>query len=256
MNAALAIARHELARLFASPLAWTLLAITQLLAGLLFALSLTDIRLNPQSLSEYDGVSAVVGGGLFRFVTLVLLLVVPLLTMRAFAEERKTGNLELMLAAPVTLTALVAGKFAGLMGYLTLMIALIALMPASLLPATPLDIGLLASGLIGLWLVAAAFTAVGLFISALTREPTLAAVATLGALLALWLLYAVSTMDWQPVILGTPLSLANGAGALSLIGHHDALLRGVFSSADVLYFLIFSACFLALTVVRLDMDRH
>ena len=70
--------------------------------------------------------------------------------------------------------ALVLGKFAGTMGYLTVMWALIGLMPLSLLTSTPLDVGLLAAGLLGLWLVMAAFTAVGVFISALTREPTLA----------------------------------------------------------------------------------
>ncbi|GAB3674918.1 ABC transporter permease [Salinisphaera aquimarina] len=255
MSAMLAIARHEMARLFVSPLAWTLLAVTQLLTGVLFAMSITNISLNPRSLGAYDGVSEMVGGGLLRFATVVLLLVVPLLTMRVFAEERKSGSLELLLAAPVSLSALVMGKFAGLMGYLTLMLVLIALMPLSLRLATPLDLGLLASGLIGLWLVMAAFTAIGVFVSSLTREPTLAAVATLGALLLLWLFYAVSTMDWQPVIFGETLPLAAAARALSLIGHHDALLRGVFSSADLLYFVIFTLCFLALTVVRLDMDR-
>lgn len=256
MKTTLAIARHELTRLFASPLAWTLLAISQLLTGLLFGLSLADISLNPQRVGDYDGVSAIVGGGVFRFATVVLLLVVPLLTMRAFAEERKTGNLDLMLASPASLSAIVVGKFAGLMGYLSLLFALIALMPLSLAAFTPLDIGLLLSGMIGLWLVMACFCALGLFVSALTREPTLAAVATLGALLALWLCYALSTLDWAPVVLGTALPLADAARALSLIGHHDALLRGVFSSADLLYFVIFTLTFLALTGVRLDMDRH
>lgn len=255
MSTTLAIARHELSRLFVSPLAWTLLGLTQLLTGVLFALSLSDISLNPQRLGDYDGVSELVGAGLFRFATLVLLLVVPLLTMRLFAEERKNGSLELLLAAPVPLTGVVIGKFMGVMGYLTLMLILIAAMPLSLLAYTPLDIGLLASGLIGLWLIMAAFTAIGLFISALTREPTLAAVITLGALLLLWLLYAVSTMNWQPVILGHTVALAEPARALSLIGHHDALLRGIFSSADLLYFVIFSACFLALTVIQLDRER-
>lgn len=256
MSATLAIARHEWSRLFVSPLAWTLLAITQLITGLLFALSLTDISLNPQRLSAYDGVSELVGAGLFRFATVVLLLVVPLLTMRVFAEERKSGSLELMLAAPAGPGALVVGKFAGVMGYLTVMLGLIAFMPLSLRLATPLDLGLLAAGLIGLWLVMAAFTAVGVFISALTREPTLAAIGTLGALLLLWLVYALSTLDWQPVVFNTTLPLGAAARAVSLIGHHDALLRGVFASSDILYFVIFTACFLALTVVRIDMERH
>lgn len=256
MTPTFAIARHEFARLFVSPLAWILLAVTQLLTGLLFALSLTDISLDPQHLGPYDGVSEVVGAGLFRFAIVMLLLIVPLLTMRMFAEERKTGTLELLLAAPAPLTALVLGKFCGLMGYLSLMLVLIALMPLSLCAFTPLDTGLLAAGLVGLWLVMAAFAAIGLFISALTREPTLAAAATLGTLLLFWLLYAVATLDWQPTIFGSTLSVGDAARAISPLGHDQALLRGVFSSADVLYFLIVASCFLALTVVRLDMERH
>lgn len=256
MNITLAIARHELLRLFVSPLAWILLAIAQLLSGLLFVMSLTDITLNPQHLNAYDGVSELVGAGLFRFVTLILLLVVPLLTMRAFAEERKTGSLELLLAAPASATAIVAGKFVGLMSYLSLMWLLTALMPLSLSFFTPLDLGVISSGLIGLWLVMASFVAIGVFASALTREPTLAAITSLGALLVLWLLYAVSSIDWQPNVLGHALDVGDIARQLSLISHHNALLRGVFSSADVLYFLIFILAFLALTVVRLDADRQ
>jgi ABC-2 type transport system permease protein len=250
-----AIARHELTRLFVSPLAWTLLAITQFLTALLFVMSLTDITLNPQHLNAYDGVSELVGAGMLRFVTLVLLLVVPLLTMRMFAEERKTGSIELLLAAPVTPSAIVLGKFVGLMGYLSLMLVLIAAMPLSLWLFTPLDMGVIASGLIGLWLVMAGFVAIGLFASALTREPTLAAISSLGALLALWLLYALSAIDWQPVLFGTPIKVGDFARHLSLISHDNALLHGMFSSADVLYFLIFVIAFLALTVVRIDADR-
>lgn len=256
MNCMLPIARHELSRLFISPLAWLLLAITQFLTGLLFVMSLTDITLNPQHLNAYDGVSELVGAGLFRFVTLVLLLVVPMLTMRAFAEERKTGSLELLLAAPASGTSIVLGKFIGLMGYLSLMLILTAAMPLSLAFFTPLDLGVIASGLIGLWLVMAAFVAIGVFASALTREPTLAAITTLGALLFLWLLYAVSSIDWQPSLFGHPLDIGDIARQISLISHHNALLRGIFSSADVLYFVIFILAFLAMTVVRLDADRH
>ncbi|HET7313770.1 ABC transporter permease, partial [Salinisphaera sp.] len=141
MSAAPAIARHETARLFASPLAWVLLGFTQLLVGVLFMMSLTDISLNPRHLNAYDGVSEMVGAGMFRFATLILLLVVPLLTMRAFAEERKTGTLELLLAAPASATELVLGKFAGVMIYLTLSWALIGALPATLSAFTPLDWG-------------------------------------------------------------------------------------------------------------------
>lgn len=256
MSGALAVARHESTRLFASPLAWVLLGFTQLLAGVLFVMSLTDISLNPQHLDAYDGVSEAVGAGLFRFVTLILLLVVPLLTMRAFAEERKTGTLELLLAAPTSATELVLGKFMGVMSYLTLSWVLIGALPITLIAFTPLDWGVIAAGLIGLWLVMAAFAAIGLFASAMTREPTLAAVISLAALMLLWLIYAVASIDWHPSLFGQTLDIGRIAGGISPIGHDDALLRGLVGSADVLYFVIFVVAFLALAAVRLDADRR
>ncbi|WP_423821593.1 ABC transporter permease [Salinisphaera sp. SPP-AMP-43] len=251
-----AIARLECARLFASPLAWVLLGATQLLAGLLFVMSLTDVALNPDHLNAYDGVSELVGAGLFRFVTLILLLVVPLLTMRAFAEERKTGTLELLLAAPASATEIVLGKFIGVMLYLSLSWALIALMPLTLLIFTPLDLGVIAAGLIGLWLVMASFAAIGVFASALTHEPTLAAVLSLAGLMLLWLIYAVASLDWQPTLWGWSIALGSLARGVSPIGHADTLLRGIVASGDIAYFLIFVAAFLGLAVVRVDADRR
>lgn len=253
---ALYIAAHELRRLFVSPLAWTVLAVVQLLLGLLFAMSLADLMLNPQRINEYAGVSEVVGAGLYRFATVVLLLVVPLLTMRSFAEERKNGSLDLLTAAPVSLTAMVLGKFLGVLGFLTVMLVLIAAMPYSLLVGAPLDVGMLAAGTLGLWLMMAAFAAAGIFISSLTREPTIAAIGGFGLLLGIWLLHAVSFFEWQPVVLGQVLPLADAARTLSLIAHYDNLLRGVFDTADVLYYVVFCGLFLALTVQRLDMERQ
>lgn len=250
------IAGHELRRLFVSPLAWTVLAVVQLLLGLLFAMSLADLMLNPSRIDEYAGVAEVIGTSLYRFASIVLLLVIPLLTMRSFAEERKNGSLDLLTAAPVSLTTVVLGKFLGVMGFLTLMLALIAAMPYSLILGTPLDTGLLAAGALGLWLMMAAFTAIGVFVSSLTREPAIAAVGAFGLLLAVWLLHAVSFFEWQPVVFGQTLPLAEAARALSLIGHYDALLHGVFDTANVLYYVVFCGLFLALTVQRLNMERQ
>lgn len=250
------IAGNELRRLFVSPLAWTILAIVQLLLALLFAMTLADLMMNPQRVNEYAGVSEVVGTGLYRFATIVLLLVIPLLTMRSFAEERKNGSLDLLTVAPVSLTSLVLGKFFGVVGFLTVMLALIALMPYSLILGTPLDLGMLTAGTLGLWLMMAAFAATGIFISALTREPTIAAIGSFGVLLGIWLLHAVSFFEWQPMILGYQLPLADVARQLSLIGHYDDLLYGIFDTADVLYYVIFCGLFLALTVQRLDMERQ
>ncbi|RJS93982.1 ABC transporter permease [Salinisphaera sp. Q1T1-3] len=255
MSGLLAIARHEITRLFVSPLAWTIAAAATLLSGLLFTMALADIVNNPQRLAADDGVTALTAAGLFRFVTLLLLLIVPVLTMRGFAEERKTGTLELLSAAPISTTALVLGKFIGVMTHLTLIWALVAAMPLTLGLFTPLDPGMLAAGLIGLWLVMAAFAAIGLLASSLTREPPLAAVYTLAVLLLAWLAYAVSAVDWQPRLFGQTLDLGHLIRGASPIGHDDALLRGLFSSADVAYFVILTSVCLALTVTRLTAER-
>lgn len=251
----LTIARNEFARLFVSPLAWIILAVVQLLLGLLFATTVANLMQNPQLISEYSGVSEVVGVGLFRFATVVLLVVIPLITMRSFAEERKTGSLDLLLASPTSLAGLVLGKFLGVLGFLTIMLALIAIMPFSLLMGTPLDTGMLAAGVLGLWLMMASFAAAGTFISSLTHEPTIAAIGSFGLLLAIWMLHAVSFFGWQPDVLGVTVQVDDIARRLSLIGHYQHLLYGIFDSGDVGYYIIFIGLFLALTVQRLDMER-
>jgi ABC-2 type transport system permease protein len=188
-----------------------------------------------------------VGSGLYGSATIILLLVIPLMTMRLFAEERKNSTLTLLFSAPVTLIEIVLGKFLGVMVFVLAMIGLLALMPASLLPAVNLDLGRLAAGLLGLLLITMAFAACGLFISSLTREPTIAAIGSFGALLLIRLLKMPASFD-------SP--LAPVFDYLSLISHYQDLITGLFDSSDVVYYLLFTALFLWLTVLRLDIERN
>jgi ABC-2 type transport system permease protein len=246
MSAVLTIARTEARRIFVSPLAWAVLAVMQLILGFVFVLLLRDYAMNGAAADQYTGVADYMGGGLYGFATILLLLVMPLLTMRLFSEERKSGSLTLLLAAPVTLTELVVGKFLGLAVFMLAALALLALMPLTLLVGTHLDLGRIAAGLLGLGLLMAAFGAAGLFISTLTKEPTIAAVASFGLLLLVWLLQSLGTQ---------PIPFAEAIGYLSLIPHFESLRRGVFNSADVVYYLLFIAFFLWLAVLRLDLER-
>src|SRR3546814_20038973 len=109
----------------------------------------------------------------------------PLMTMRLFAEERKTGAITLLFSAPVSLTEIVLGKFLGVLGFIAVVIVLMALMPLSLAWSTNMDWGRVAAGLLGLFLLMMSFGAVGLFVSSCTREPTIAAVGSFGLLLVL-----------------------------------------------------------------------
>jgi ABC-2 type transport system permease protein len=171
----------------------------------------------------------------------------PLLTMRLFSEERKSGTLTLLLSSPASLIEIVFGKFLGLVGFMLALIVLLALMPLSLLPGTALDLGRIAAGLLGLFLMMLAFGAAGLFVSSLTREPTIAAVGGFGLLLLVWLTQILAYQE---------IPFAEVFGYLSLIGHFDDLRRGIFDTGDVVYYLLFTTFFLWLTVQRLDLERN
>ncbi|WP_022976761.1 ABC transporter permease [Nevskia ramosa] len=241
------IARTEARRIFVSPLAWTVLAVLQSILGVVFLLLILDYAQNPRGPESSVGLSDYIGGGLYSFATLVLLLVMPLLTMRLFAEERKNGSLTLLLASPVSLIEIVLGKFLGLFAFIAATILLLAAMPLMLLVGSNLDLGRIAAGLLGLSLMMMALGAAGLYVSTLTREPTIAAVASFGLLLMLWLMQVLSS---QPGWIGKLL------GYLAMVGHFENLRRGIFSSVDIVYYLLFTILFLWLAVLQLDSERN
>ena len=245
------IALRELRTLFLSPLAWSILAVVQLILAFLFLARVEMYQLyQPQllALDNAPGVTEIVLPDLLGNAAIVLLLVVPLLTMRLIAEERRNRTLALLFSAPVSMTEIALGKYLGVLLFLLIVLALIAFMPLSLLLGGGLDPGLLFSGFLGLALLLAGFAAVGLFMSTLTQHPTVAAILTFGALLLFWIL------DWSG-------KGAEGAASgnlfayLSLFNHYKPFLDGLFSSADAAYFALLIATFLVLSIRRLDADR-
>jgi ABC-2 type transport system permease protein len=241
------IARNEARRIFVSPLAWAVLAVVQLILGFVFINLLIDYARNAEMGDQFSGVADYMGGALYGFATIILLLVMPLMTMRLFAEERKSGSLTLLLSSPASLIEIVVGKFLGLMAFMLSLLVLLAAMPLSLMPGTDLDLGRIAAGLLGMLLMMLAFGAGGLFVSSLTKEPTIAAVGGFGLLLLVWLTQILAYQD---------IPFAEAFGYLSLIGHFESLRRGVFDTADVVYYLLFTVLFLWLTVQRLDLERN
>ena len=242
----LSIAGNEARRIFTSPLAWTVLGVVAAISGYIFVMLLLSLQSDPMALSDYMGVSDYISAGVFGFATLLFLLVMPLMTMRLFAEERKTGTITLLLSAPVSTTQIVLGKFLGLAVFMLGLVLILMLMPASLAFSTNLDYGRLAAGVLGMLLMLMAFGAAGLFVSTLTREPTIAAVTGFGLLLMLWLLDVLAYQD---------VPLAQVFRHLSLIGHYDNLRRGIFDTADIAYYLLFTGTFLWAAVQRLDIER-
>jgi ABC-2 type transport system permease protein len=247
MSTVLSIARNEARRIFVSPLAWAVLFVVQALLGFIFATLLFGFAQNAQMGDQFSGAADFIGGGLFGFATVLLLLVMPLMTMRLFAEERKSGSITLLLSAPASLIEIVLGKFLGLVCFMLATLVLLAIMPLTLLSGTHLDLGFIASGLLGLFLMMLSFGAAGLFVSTLTREPTIAAVFSFGLLLLVWLVQILGSQQ---------IPFAEVFSYLSLVSHFESLRRGVFNSADVVYYLLFTVLFLWLAVLRLDIERN
>jgi ABC-2 type transport system permease protein len=238
----LTIAARELRGLFLSPLAWTLLAAAQALLAWIFALLTQDFRELQGRLAGLEnapGVTDLIAAPLFRVAAWGLLLLTPLLTMRLFSEERRARTLDLLLSAPVGTATVVLGKYLGVVLFLWMVVGLAALMPLALAAGATLDFGKLGAGTLGLGLLAASFAAAGLYLSTLTAQPAAAATATFGLLLGLWIADARE-------------SSGKLLGYLSPLRHYDALLLGLFNSADVAYYLLFSAAFLGLAIRHLD----
>lgn len=245
----LTIAGRELRALFLSPLAWTVLAvITFLMAWLFFAqldvfLQLIQPRL---AANASQGITDIIVAPHLSTAVIILMLVVPLMSMRLVAEEKRNATLPLLLSAPVSITQIVLGKYFGLLAFLWLALGLIVAMPLSLEFGTSLDLGKLAAGTLGLALLLAAFAAAGLFMSTLTRQPAVAAISTFGLLLLLWLI---------DIAAGAQNVTGGVAEYLSLLKHYQSLLRGLFNSADVIYYLLVIAAFLIFSIRKLDAER-
>ena len=244
------IALLELRRLFLSPLAWSVLAVEQLILAYFFLIGLDNyVALQPRlaAVAGAPGVTDLVAAPLFGNASIFLLFAVPMMTMRLVSEERRAQTLTLLFSAPVSMSEIVLGKFLGVVAFFLILVGLIAVMPLSLLVGGGLDFGMLASGVLGMVLLVASFIAVGLFMSSLTAQPTIAAVSTFGVLLLLWII------DWagssRVAELGSVLSY------LSMLRHYEPLLKGMFNTSDVVYYLLFIATFLILTIRRLDAER-
>lgn len=242
----LTIARKEFRGLFGAPSTWWTLAVMQFLFAWFYFARMDDYLQVQAQLAQYDnapGATISVAAPLYGVLALLLMLLVPLFTMRLIAEERRNQTWPLLLTAPVTPAQIVLGKFLGLMLLLVLILAAAAAMLATLLLGTHADIGLMLAGLLGVLLLAASYAALGLYFSAMSRQPLIAAISSLGLSFGLWL-----------VELGASDS-RNYLRAISPNAHFQNLNMGLLNSADLAYFALFIATLLWLTVRRLNDER-
>lgn len=240
------IALKELRGLLGAPSTWLILGALQFALAWLF-LVLLDAFLLKQTqfalIANAPGATQAIVPPLFGIVSVIMIMLVPVLTMRSLAEERRHQTLALLLSSPVSGAQIVLGKFFGLLLFLGLIILCCALMTLTLMVGTPMDVGLMFTNAMGLFLLTASYAAVGLYVSALAAQPLVAAMGALAPLVGLWLAESYATDD-------------NGIWhAIAPTGHFRNFSGGLLDSVDVAYFLLVCAVLLWLAVRRLDHDR-
>jgi ABC-2 type transport system permease protein len=187
--------------------------------------------------------------GFFSLLPWLLAVFVPAITMRALAEERRTGTFEWLLAQPVTEGDVVVGKFLG--NWLFVLVALAGTVPTALgvLLVSEADAGIMLAQYAGAALLAAQMVAIGLFASAATRNQITAFI--LGAALSFGLVFVGTPL----VLIGLPPSISAVVGRLAVIDHFEGIARGVLDLRDLLYFVSTTALFLVLAYFLVARER-
>jgi ABC-2 type transport system permease protein len=229
----LVMARREMAQLWRSPLAWTLIGLFSLLAGWTFFNLLVGYADNIQAVpadmqSQINFLEEVVMR-LYANLNFFLLFFIPPLTMRLISEEKRQGTLDLLLAAPITDTQIVVGKFLATWVFTVVLLVPTLLFPVVLFWAGVPDQTVLLGCYLGLICNAACYVALGLFASSLTENQVVAALLGFIFIMATWLLsWIAQTTD--NFMVGEVLRW------ISVTGHFETLVKGVLSTSDLVYY--------------------
>jgi ABC-2 type transport system permease protein len=230
MGAFLVLTRKEFGAALMSPIAYTVAAVFLLVLGYTFSLTLFATKVANLNY-------------IFHQMYVLSILITPVLTMRAFAEERRNDTLELLLTAPVAEVWVVLSKFCVTYAVLLAIYALSAVYALILGWVGEPDWGPIVVGYVALALLAALLVAVGILASSLTENQVVAAALSLGLFLMLWFADSVAPM--------LPAALEGLALSLSLIGHFKPLATGSVFLSDAMYFVSGSLCALWLAARRL-----
>ncbi|MGB9835913.1 MAG: ABC transporter permease [Candidatus Saccharicenans sp.] len=245
MKAVWSIAKKELIQYFSSPIAYIVIAIFVLLSGFFFY-SLVwwfnsqaiQMAQNPYYFQQVN-INQMVFAPLFHNLSIILLLMLPLLSMRLFSEEKKLGTEELLFTSPISITQIIAGKYLASLLMLLLMLLLSAVPTIFTFVYGNPELLPYLLGYLGLFLLGAAFLGIGLFWSSLTENQIVSAVLTFGTLLLFWVLSWVGYSArglWQDVL-----------NYLSFFEHFDGMTKGILDTSDLVYYLSFAFLGLFLT---------
>jgi ABC-2 type transport system permease protein len=253
MSNVLAIAQRELKSYFASPIAYIVIGFFALLFGYFFVALLAFFeRQSMQMMGMMGGpqtmnINQQLIRPLLMNASVIVLFVLPMITMRTYAEEKRSGTIELLLTSPLTDFQIIMGKFVGAMSLYAAMLAVTLIHIAVLFAFGDPEWKPVATGYLGLLLMGGCFISVGLLISSLTRNQIVAGMATFAVFLMLWVINWIGTFTGP-----TTQEVLN---YLSITDHFDDFTRGVLDTKHLVYYVSFIAFGLFLTARSVDSER-
>lgn len=230
------IAKRDYKSYFSSPIAYIVIAGFTLIMGWMFCMNLKyyiiqSLQFQQFNMGKSPSITERILQPVFGNMNVLLLMVLPFVTMRLFAEEKKLHTLELLLTAPVSLTGIVVGKFLSSLLFVLTMLAFTLAYPVILVIIGNPDIGTLLTGYLGVILMAGCILSIGVLCSALTENQIIAAVLTWTVVLFFWL------VSWATQVAGPVWSEI--LTHLSLISHYNNFGQGLLNTADIIYYLSF-----------------
>jgi ABC-2 type transport system permease protein len=252
------VAGRELRGLFVSPVAYGVLSLFAILAGVFFVVTTVAFNewiLRLQQFQAFDQLSQLnlndhLIGQFYHSMAVVLLFLIPGITMGLFAAEKTNGTEELLLTSPLTIWDIVLGKFLAGAIFVALLVLLIGLYPGILFVYGDPELGKTLSGLLGVLLVGWTYVAIGVFASSVTRSQVVAFLLSFVLLLVLLILPAISELG----VAGTS-AARELLRYLSTDVHLEELVKGLVDSSDLAYFAVMIGSFLVLTKAAVESVR-
>ncbi len=239
------IAKKEIKTYFTSPIAYVAITVFLVLVGFFFYSLIwwfnsqaIQMAQNPYYYQQMN-INQMVYSPLFHNMSIILLLMIPLLTMRLFSEEKKIGTDELLYTSPLSVGQIILGKYLAALIVLVVMLLLTGIFSIFTFAYGNPEPAPLLNGYLGLFLMGAAFIGVGIFFSSLTENQIVSAILTFGALLLFWILNWASYSAggiWKGIL-----------NYLSFFQHFDDLTQGILDTTDVVYYVSFAFFGLFLT---------
>lgn len=236
MNKITAVTRKELSSYFNSPLGYIVISVFLMLMGWLF---MQTFFLQGQSSMR----------SFFSLLPVVFMFILPAITMSAWAEEKKSGTVEVLLTLPVRSSDVVISKFLSSFVFLSIMLMFTLTIPYMISTIGNPDIGIIEAGYLGALLLGSSYIAIGLWISSITKNQIVSFLLSAGIIFVFFIIGNSFITDSLPNPFGEI------ARFLSLSSHFDSILRGVVSLADVIYYLSIIAFFLFLNAREVNLKK-